>query len=147
MTTTYPAAWAALRARAEANVTMPMLWQFETNELSDAAEAFVYFEMVTEGARFIEVGGGRGANRYRHATQFNGFVFVPVGWGMTDALTRAEAVAAAFRSYHTSVVSCDGAEIHPVGEGSQLVPPGLQSAAGNYACCVVVVPVTFDQLA
>lgn len=147
MSTTYPAAWAVLRARAEANVTLPMFWQFETNEISDTAEAFVYFEMVGQPAGFIEVGGGRGANRYRHNAEFNAFVFVPIGWGMQDALNRAEAVATLFRSFHESGVSCEGAEIHPVGEGAQLVPPGLQSAAGNYACAVVRVPLHFDQIA
>lgn len=147
MSTTYPQAWAALRARAVAEIDLPKAWQFENNELPDTPAAFVYLEMVTDRAGFIEIGGGRGANRYRHNAELNAFIFVPVGQGMQEALDQAEPVAAAFRSYRTGGVSCQGAVIQPIGEGAALVPPGLQSAAGNYACVLVSVPVYFDQVA
>lgn len=147
MTTTYPAAWAALRTRAATEIAVPVFWQFEDNRLPDVPETFAYVEMITERAGFIEIGGGRGANRHRHEAELNLYVFVPIGRGMQAALDAAEPVASVFRSFRQSGVSCDGAEIHPVGQGAELVPPGLSSAAGNYCCVVVSVPVHFDQLA
>ena len=41
---------------------------------------------------------------------------------------------------------CFDATLHPVGKGEALVPPGLSSAAGNYACVVVRVSLHFDQI-
>jgi hypothetical protein len=65
---------------------------------------------------------------------------------MNEALTRGETVAAAFRSFRSDDVSCFGAGVHPVGKGTEIIPPGLESAAGNYAASVVIVDCFFDQI-
>ena len=130
-----------------AQVTLPVRWQDDNNDLADEPSAFAYFELVTEAGSFIEIGGGRGANRYRNYGELHAYVFVPQGHGLAVGLTKAEAIAAAFRSWRENGVSCEGATVHPMGEGQQLAPPGLNSAAGNYACVLVSIPLYFDQTA
>jgi hypothetical protein len=148
MTASIVAVWAAIQARATAEITgLPLLWQDETNAIPDLPQPFAFLELVTERARVIEIGGGRGANRHRYPGELHVFVFVPRGEGLARALALAEPVAAAFRSYRLAdVVSFSGASVHPVGEGADLVPPGVAAAAGNYAAAVVVAPLTYDQL-
>lgn len=141
------AAYAAIQARAISQITgISLLWQDEGNVLPDTPAPFVYFELVTESGGFIEIGGGRGANRHRHNAELHAYVMVPRGNGLTYGLTRAEPVAAAFRSYRGAGISCSGGTVHPVGEGESLTPPGLSSAAGNYACVMVAIPLYFDQV-
>jgi hypothetical protein len=36
--------------------------------------------------------------------------------------------------------------VHPVGKGAEMIPPGLDSAAGNYACAVAIIDMHFDQI-
>lgn len=142
-------AHAALKARAAAQVTLiaTQLWPDENNVLPDDPAPFVFFELITDRAAFIEMGGGRGSNRMRQTGELHGFVFVPRGWGLEASLPLAEHVAAAFRSYKaTGAVECGAASVHPVGEDADLVPPGLSSAAGNYACILVTVPLFLDQV-
>lgn len=142
------AALAAIRARAEGQITtLPLKWQDETNELPDEPEPFAFVEVITDRSGFIEIGGGRGANRHRQTGEIHAYVFAPIGRGLAYGAGLAEPVAAVFRSYRGGGISCMGASVHPVGEGSALVPPGLSSAAGNYACVVVIVPFYFDQTA
>jgi hypothetical protein len=145
--TTIVTAFAALRALAEANITtMPLRWPDENNELPDEASPFVSFVIDPTKARIAGYGGGRGNNLYRNEAEFQAFVFVPIGWGIAEALTRAEAVAAVFRSYRDDNISCFGASVHPVGKGAEMIPPGLDSAAGNYACAVAIIDMHFDQI-
>lgn len=140
-------ALAALRERAESQITtMPLMWPDENNEPPDDPAPFVYFFLDTLPANLAGFGGGAGSNLWRNEAELQGFVFVPVGWGITEAVTRAETVAAAFRSYRTADISCFGASVHPVGKGSELIPPGLENAAGNYACAVALVDMYFDQI-
>ncbi len=73
-------------------------------------------------------------------------MFVRRGQGLTIALSLAETVAAAFRSWREGAVSCFDATVHPLGEGEALAPPGLSSAVSNYACAVVSVSLHFDQV-
>ncbi|MGE0290330.1 MAG: hypothetical protein AB7I42_24900 [Bradyrhizobium sp.] len=141
-------AWTLLKARAEAEVTgVTLLFAFEDNyDLPDTPAPFAFFEIVSDGrGDFIEVGAGRASNRFRNRAMLNAFVFVPVGWGMQAALDAAEPIAKAFRRYAVPYLKSQGATVHPVGEGAQLVPPGLSSAAGNYSACVVEIPLYFDQ--
>lgn len=146
--TTITEAFAAIKARAIATVSGPALaWQDEDNLLPDAPADIVYFEMVTEGGGFLEMGGGRGSNRHRHRAELMAYVLFPRGKGLAYGLSVAEPVAAAFRSWRASGVSFQGATVHPSGEEEPLVPPGVASAAGNYACVTVVAPFTFDQTA
>lgn len=142
-------AQAALKARAIAQISLlpTILWQDEDATLPDDPAPFVYFELITDRADFIELGGGRGSNRMRQTAELHGFVFVPRGWGLEASLPLAEHVAAAFRSYKLAeTVSCGAASVQPVGEGASLVPPGMRSEAGNYACHLVAVPLYFDQI-
>lgn len=142
------AAHDALKARAAiAAAGMPILWRDEENEpLPDTPAPFVYFEIETDRGRAIEMGGGRGNNRYRNAGELVGYVFVPRGWGMRTALTRGETIAAAFRSFRDASVSCAEATVKPGAEGEALAPPGVRSPAGNYAAAIVVVRFRFDQI-
>lgn len=145
--TTIADAFNALKARAVSVLTgQTLLFPDAANVLPDTPATFIYFEMITEGGEFIEIGGGRGANRHRTAAELHAYVFVPRGQGLAVALAAAEPVAAAFRSFRGSGVSCNGATIHPAGEGAQLVPPGGSPVAGNYSAVVVAIPFTFDQV-
>jgi hypothetical protein len=139
---------AIIRARAEAQITtLPLYWQDEDNfDLPDEPAPFVFFEMIVRRGRIAGFGAGRGANLYRTPAELNAYVLIPRGQGLPVAATYAEAVAAAFRSFRSGGVSCFEATLHPMGEGEALVPPGLSSAAGNYACVVVSVSLHFDQI-
>ena len=139
-------AYAALKARAVDNLgSLPLYWQDEVNTLPDTPAAFAYFELITSQAEIAGFGGGRGANLYRNPSEWLAFVFVPHGQGLAVALAQAETIAALYRSYRTGDVSCFAASVQPMGEGADLIPPGLRSAVGNYACALVVVDLYFDQ--
>ena len=147
-TTDLAGALAIIRARAEAQITtLPLYWQDEDNfALPDEPASFVFFELIARRGRIVGFGGGRGANLYRAPAELNAYVFVPRGQGLPIAAVLAETVAAAFRSFRSGGLSCFDATLHPIGEGEALVPPGLSSAAGNYACVVVSVSLHFDQI-
>lgn len=141
------AAFAAIQARAAAEIAgLPLLWQNEDNELPDEPAPFAYFELITDLGAFIELGGGRGSNRQRTEGELHAYVFAPRGVGLAAMLERAETVAAAFRSYRGGGISCQSATVHPAGEGEALVPPGVRSVAGNFTCCIVSIPIHFDQI-
>lgn len=140
-------ALAALRSRAgNGTITLPMYWPDENNELPDTPAPFVYFALDTRPAFATGVGGGIANNVWRTPGELQAFVFVPIGQGITQSVTLAESVAAVFRSYRDNYVSCFGASVHPVGKGSEMIPDGLDSAAGNYACAVALVDLFFDQV-
>lgn len=142
------AAFAAIKARAVAELTTQTLrWPDDDSPLPENPAPFVFFELITDPGTYIELGGGRGANRWRNSGEIHAYAFVPRGQGAPVALTLAETVAAAFRSYRGSGITCRGATVYPIGEGATLVPPGLSSLAGNYSCAVVAVPIVFDQTA
>lgn len=145
MSTSIVDAWAEIKARATATVAGRVLYALDSNELPDETAPFAFFDLVTERGAFIEIGGGRGANRYRHVAELHGYAFVPRGWGMSEVLASAETIAAAFRSHKGGGITCDGASVHPVGEGETLAPAGVSSIAGNYSCAVAVIPLHFDQ--
>lgn len=139
-------ALAVIQERAAAQITtMPLLWPDEDHVLPDKPAPFVFFDVIADRSDVIEIGGGRATNRHRHRAELNAYVFAPRGTGLAYVLSLAEPVAAAFRRYASGGVKFDGATVHPVGEGAALVPPGLNSAAGNYACAVVSAPFLFDQ--
>lgn len=146
------AVFATLRAVLEASPPVDMrmgalalLWQHEQNQIPQAPSPFIYSELVTSRGHIASYGGGRGQNRYRVPAEFNCFVFVPAGQGVAVSLALAEQAAALFRSFRSGDVSCVDATVMPVGEGADLVPPGLQSQASNYACAVATVSLFFDQ--
>lgn len=146
-TTDLAGALAIIRSRAEAQITLPLYWQDEDNfDLPDEPAPFVFFELIVRRGRIASFGGGRDANLYRAPAELNAYVFVPRGLGLSVAAILAEPVAAAFRSFRSGGLSCFDATLHPLGEGEALVPPGLSSASGNYACVVVSVSLHFDQI-
>lgn len=139
-------AWSALRSRAEANITLPMYWPDENIELPDTPASFVYFFMENFRAFLAGFGGGAGNNLWRNPAELHAFAFVPVGQGVAVAMTHAETVAALFRSFRSSDVSCFAASVHPVGKGAEIIPAGLDPAAGNYAAAVAIIDLHFDQI-
>lgn len=140
-------ALASLRALANnGTITLPMYWPDENNELPDTPAPFVYFAIDTQPAYLASFGSGRFGNTWRTPGELQAFVFVPVGEGIERSVTLAEQVASVFRSYRDSTVSCFAASVHPVGKGSEMIPDGLDSAAGNYACSVALVDLFFDQV-
>jgi len=142
------AAFAAIKARAEANISgVPMFWQDGGNHLPDKVGPFIYFELLIEGASPIEIGGGRGANRHRNTGELNIYVFDALGVGLSALLARAEPIAAVFRGWRGDGVSIPTASVHPLGEGESLTPPGMDSVAGNYVAVVVHASLYFDQKA
>lgn len=122
-------------------------WPDDNTALPDTPAPFVYFDQVMEPGRVASFGGGRNATRYRNPGELNCYVFVPRGYGLREALYLAEVVAAVFRGWRSSGgLSCFEATVHSIGEGAELVPPGLASVAGNYACAVASIQFFYDQV-
>lgn len=138
---------ASLRSRATAQITtLPIFWQDEQNSLPPEPSPFVFFELIADPAQIVSYGGGRGNNRYRCPAELNGYVFTPRDIGLPAMLPYAEHVAAAFRSFRDSVVSCGAATVHPLGEGQTIRPRGSSVIPGGYAALVVVIGLHFDQI-
>lgn len=151
MSITASQAYTALRNRLEASgsdISIPLRWHGEDQDAlpdTPAAFAYVVFNNDGSGPGPVAFGGGRGANLYRNRVLVEVFVFVPNGEGLKTLLDVAETIAAWLRSFRDSSISCFSADVIPIGEGSRLTPPGLQSAVNNYQCAVVEVDMTFDQ--
>lgn len=145
-------ALAAIRARLEADdsgITIPLRWHGEPNgPLPDdpAPFGFVIFDIEGSGAGPIEFGGGRGHNRYRNNATVEAYVFVPAQSGLPAALDLAETVASRLRSFRDDTVSCFSADVIPIGAGSSIAPPGLDSDVSNFVVALAEVRVTFDQI-
>lgn len=155
--TTATAAFNVIKARLEANVPndskgTPVFfrWQNEDEDslgrkaLPDAPRPFIYTEFLADPAAIASFGGGRGANRYRHPARIDCYIFVPRGWGLAEATTIAETVAALFRSYRDSDISCFEATVYPGGSGADLKPPGLDSEVDNYFWSSAEISLFFD---
>lgn len=147
MSLTAAQAFAALRARAEAQLAgWTLVWQDEPAVLPDVPAPFVYVELMARRGRIAGYGGGRGSNLYRMPAELTAYVFWPRGEGLAIGLGYAETVAAVFRSWRSGDLSCVDATVHPLGEGETIVPNGSSSAAGNYSCAAVRVTLHYDQL-
>jgi hypothetical protein len=146
--TTAAGAFGVLKSRLTANKpagVTALRWQSEDQgPLPDTPAAFAYTEFVTDPSALVSFGGGRGNNRYRNPGRLDIYIFVPRGGDLADALTLGEAVASIFRSYRDADVSCFDATVYPLGNGSDLKPPGMRSDVGNYYCVVVEVSLFFD---
>ena len=137
--TTATAAFNIIKARLEANIPNDSLgnavglrWQNEDGDrLPDTPAPFIYTEFLADPAQLVSFGGGRTANRYRHPARIDFYIFVPRGWGLAEATTIAETVAALFRSFRDTDISCFEATVYPGGSGSDLKPPGLDSEVDN----------------
>lgn len=150
--TTATGAYNVIRARLEANVPndsqsnpVTLRWQNEDGAaLPDTPAPFIYTEFLADPASLVSFGGGRGANRYRNTAQIVCYVFVPRGWGLTEATTIAEAVATLFRSYRDTDISCFEASVLPGGDGASIKPPGMDSEVDNYFYAVMAAELFYD---
>jgi hypothetical protein len=149
MSVTASQAYAAVKARLDgAGFSFPLRYQGEdSGPLPDtpATFAFVVFGNDGSGRGPVAFGGGRGANLYRNQGVIEAFVFVPNGEGLSAAMDAAELVAARLRSFRDTI-SCFSADVIPVGEGSKIAPPGLNSEVSNYQCAVAEIAMHFDQI-
>ncbi|QOZ52876.1 hypothetical protein [Bradyrhizobium sp. CCBAU 53338] len=142
----------AIRSRLEADdsgITIPLRWHGEPSDpLSDEPEPFGYVIFNNEGSGNgpIEFGGGRGQNRYRSNATVEAYVFVPAQSGLPAALDLAETVASRLRSFRDDTVSCFSADVIPIGGGSSIAPPGLDSDVSNFVAALAEARVTFDQI-
>lgn len=118
--TTLAQAQAAIRSRLEANYTAtPLRWKNEDTPPPDTPVAFVHVEVIVERSYFAAFGGGRFANLQRTECRIEAHVLVPVGTGVNTGLTNAEAIAAVFRSYRDTDISCFAAQAFPESGHSQ----------------------------
>lgn len=150
MSVTAAQALAAIRARLDAGgFAFPLRYQGEdSGPLPDTPStfAFVVFNNDGSGRGPAAFGGGRSANLYRNQATVDAYVFAPNGEGLSVAIEAAELVAAQLRSFRDASISCFSADVIPVGEGSQLTPPGLNSEVSNYQCAVAEIALFFDQI-
>lgn len=146
--TTTSGAHAIIKARIEQNKPADLValrWQNgEGDPLPELEAPFLYTELVTDPAFLASIGGGRGSNLYRHPARIDAYVFVPQGIGLAPATDIAEEIAALFRSYRDSDISCFEATVYPLGAGSDIKPPGLRSEVDKYYCAVCEVSLFFD---
>jgi hypothetical protein len=157
--TTATTARQTVRARMEGGAIVdandnpvPLRWQNEDADsagntmLPDTPAPFVYTEFLTGPAQLIGFGGGRNANLYRSPVELNCYAFVPKGDGLDQAELIAEQIAALFRSYRDTNISCFDATVAQGGDGSDLKPPGLESEVVNYFYAVCEIRLHYDQI-
>jgi len=146
--TTAAQAFAAIRSRLESEgLSFPLRFQGDTQEALPGQPApFAYVEFHPERAVLASFGGGRGENRYRNPARIDAYVFVPQGHGLVEAVTRAEQIAALFRSFRDVDISCFEASVLSGGHGSEMTVPGMSSEVNNYWYAAVEVRLFFDQI-
>lgn len=147
--TTATGALAAVKARLGASLGgISIYYQNESVTLPDTPAAFAYVELENFGSGLgpASFGGGSGANRYRNQAVVAAYVFAPNGEGAEVAMNHAETIAAQLRSYRDADVSFRNADVRPIGAGSNIEPPGLNSEVGNYWCAVAECSFFFDQI-
>jgi len=141
---------AALKAREAAQVTLfddRRYWDRDAKpELPAEPAAFVFYRIEMDRAQFVSIGGGRGNNLARSEGELQAFVFLPRDWGLEQEALYGEHVAAAFRSYRATDVSCGAVTPQPAVPGSDLKPQGIDSEVENYSCIVAAVPIFYDQV-
>lgn len=149
--TTASGAYNVIRARIENNVPLsqgvpvPVRWQNEDAvPLPDVPAPFVYVEFNPDPASLVSFGGGQTSNRYRNPAVIDAYCFVPRGWGLVAATDLAEMIATLFRSYRDADISCFDATVYPLGSGSSVKPPGLDSEVDNYYVATTQITLFFD---
>ena len=65
---------------------------------------------------------------------------------MAPVMAKAESIASILRSFRNDMISCYGADVIPVGPGSVISPPGLQSDVSKFLCAIAEVNIEFDQI-
>jgi hypothetical protein len=150
--TTVSQARGVVRSRIEAGgLNVTLRWPNEdAGPIPGQPEPFVYTEFNVERGNVAGYGGGRGNNLYRNMARVEAYVFVPKGEGLTQAETIAEQIAALFRSYRDTDISCFDATVYPGGDGAELTPTGMRQSEsgniGNYFWASVEVSLHFDQV-
>jgi hypothetical protein len=150
MSVTAGEALAAVRSRLESgSLGITLYWHGDDPPtLPDTPTAFAYLVFNNEGSRLASFGGGRGANLYRNRARLEAYMFAPSTGtaGMAPVMAQAETIAARLRSFRDATISCFGADVIPVGPGSNISPPGLRSEVNNYLCAVAEIDISFDQI-
>lgn len=150
--TTASQALAALRSRLSgAGLSFTVYWHGDDQPvLPDEPTTFAFMILNNDGSGFSPAGfgGGLGSNLYRNRATLEAYVFAPPTGadGMGPVMDIAELIAARFRSFRDSNVFVQAADVEPIGEGSNISVPGLETAVNNYLCAVAVVKLHFDQI-
>lgn len=150
--TTASEAFAEIRKRLDAEdsgIEIDIYYQGDDAPiLPDTPAAFAFVVFSVDGSRGgpDAFGGGRGRNLYRNRATVEAYVFSPIGEGMEIVLGHAEAVAARLRSYRNNVISCFASDVIPVGPGSVISVPGLNSEVSNYMAAIAATELHFDQI-
>lgn len=147
--TTATQALAALKTRLSGAVSFDVYWLGDDPPvLPDEPETFAFMVFNNEGSGFgpTAYGGGQGSNLYRNRAVLEAYVFSPSTGadGMGPVMTHAETIAARLRSFRNDDISIDAADVIPIGPGSKISVPGLDSAANNYNCALAEVKLHFD---
>lgn len=128
-----------VRTRMEAGFTaLPLRWANETEPLPDEPTGFVFVELITEPARWVAYGGGRGGNTQRTEGRVEAHVMMPVGTGVKIGQQHAESICDIFRGVRTSDGISYGA--------AEVINGAGRTEDGNY-CSVAVaeIPLFFDK--
>lgn len=149
--TTFSGARAAIRARLEGSgsgISIPLKFQNEAVELPNKPATFAFIEIENFGATRSPAayGGGRGSNLYRNEGIVTAYVFAPNDEGAEIAEAAAETIAARLRSFRDADISCFSSVVKPIGSGTSIAPPGLNSEVGNYWCAIAECAFQFDQI-
>lgn len=138
--TTVATVHAAIKSRLAAQLpAVTFRYQNETAPLPDTPATYVFVELNVLKQNLAGFGGGRFANLYRSDGFILALILMPISTAGVDAgLQLAEQVAAVFRSYRDSDISCVDATVRPeIGRTEE----------GNYTMVASVeVTVTFDQI-
>lgn len=133
----------ALKDRAGLITAVPVFWYKELNELPDPPNPFVFFELEVQRSELVGFGGGRGESLYRFHGELLGYLAVQKGRGSEYGSAIAETIAATFRSFRDSNVSCFDSTPRPVTDVTPDATEGVE--VGNYDWYLIAVSLHFDQ--
>lgn len=138
--TTVATVHAAIKSRLAAQLpAVTFRYQNETAPLPDTPATYVFVELIVIRQFLAGYGSGRFGNLYRNEGFIQALVLVPISTAGVDAgLQLAEQVAAVFRSYRDTDISCFDATVRP---------EFGRTEEGNYAhIASVEASILFDQI-